>query len=390
MPNISPRLRRLLLTSDTLGGVWTYALELARVLQQHGVQVVLAVMGGPLIDSQRAEIRSISGLTVCESPFKLEWMENPWSDVARAGDWLLGLEEAIRPDVVHLNSYVHGALSWRSPILVVGHSCVSSWWEAVKGQTAPPSWERYRALVGRGLHAADLVLAPTHAMLSSLERHYGRIGRSRVVPNGRDAARFPPADKQPFILAVGRLWDEAKNIEMLDRVAPSLSWPIYVAGEKHHPVTGRVHYRSLSPLGHLSPPVLASWLSQAAIYALPARYEPFGLSVLEAGLAGCALVLGDIPSLREIWDGAARFVAPDNAEALRKTLQTLIQNHSELAWFATAARTRALQYTPEHMLIGYLGAYEELLQARQRLLWRRHSRMFDPAAWLKTTPVIGE
>src|ERR671924_893219 len=112
MANTSPRLRRLLLTADTLGGVWTYALELARVLQQYGVQVVLATMGGPLTASQRTEIRSISGLTVCESPFKLEWMEDPWSDVARAGDWLLGLEEAIQPNVVHLNSYVHGALSW--------------------------------------------------------------------------------------------------------------------------------------------------------------------------------------------------------------------------------------------------------------------------------------
>ncbi len=37
---------------------------------------------------------------------------------------------------------------------------------------------------------------------------------------------------------------------------------------------------------------------------LPARYEPFGLSVLEAALSGCALVLGDIPSLRE--SGATR------------------------------------------------------------------------------------
>jgi glycogen synthase len=387
MPNTSPSLKRLLLTADTLGGVWTYALELARVLQQHGVQVVLATMGGPLMDSQRAEIRCISGLTVCESPFKLEWMEDPWSDVARAGDWLLGLEEAIQPDVVHLNSYVHGALSWRSPILVVGHSCVSSWWTAVKGEVAPPSWERYGGLVARGLHAADLVLAPTQAMLSALERHYGRLRRSRVVPNGRDSVLFPAADKHPFILAVGRLWDEAKNIVMLDRVAPSLSWPIYVAGEERHPVAGRVHYRSLKPLGRLRPPILASWLSQAAIYALPARYEPFGLSVLEAGLAGCALVLGDIPSLQEIWDGAALFIPPDDADALGKTLQTLSQDRAQLARLAAAARTRALQYTPERMLVGYLAAYEELLQARQRL-GRRHSRAVEQPAWLEPAPVI--
>jgi glycogen synthase len=367
MLNTSPRVRRLLLTADPLGGVWTYALELTRLLQQQGVQVVLATMGGALTASQGAEIRSISGLTVFESPFKLEWMEDAWSDVAHAGDWLLALEEATQPDVVHLNSYVHGALSWRRPTLVVGHSCVLSWWEAVKGEAAPPSWERYRALVGRGLHAADLVLAPTQAMRSALERYYGRLRRSRVVPNGRDQALFPPAaDKRPFILAVGRLWDEAKNIEMLDAVAPSLSWPIYVAGEAQHPVTGRVHAHSLRPLGRLSSPTLASWLSQAAIYALPARYEPFGLSVLEAGLAGCALVLGDIPSLREIWDGAARFVPPGDADRLRQTLQTLSRDRAELAWFAAAARKRALHYSPERMLVGYLGAYEELLQARQR------------------------
>jgi glycogen(starch) synthase len=373
MPNISPSLRRLLLTADTLGGVWTYALELARVLQQRGVQVVLATMGAPLTPSQRVETRNISGLTVCESSFKLEWMEHPWSDVTRAGDWLLGLEEAIRPDVVHLNGYVHGALRWRSPILVVGHSCVSSWWEAVKGEAAPPSWERYRSLVARGLHTADLVLAPTQAMLSALERHYGRLRRSRVVPNGRDTALFSPADKQPFILTAGRLWDEAKNIMMLDAVAPSLPWPVYVAGEECHPVAGRVHYHSLMSLGHLSPSILASWLSRAAIYALPARYEPFGLSVLEAGLAGCALVLGDIPSLREIWDGAALFVPPNDADRLRETLETLSRDCAELAWFAAAARTRALQYTLERMLVGYLGAYEDLLLVRQRL-GHRYSR----------------
>ena len=40
-----------------------------------------------------------------------------------------------------------------------------------------------------------------------------------------------------------------------------------------------------------------------------ALYEPFGLAVLEAAQAGCALVLSDIPTFRELWDGAALFVA---------------------------------------------------------------------------------
>jgi glycogen(starch) synthase len=353
------------MTTDTLGGVWTYALELARALQCHGVQVVLATMGRPLTASQWIEVRDIAGLAVCESAFKLEWMEEPWSDVARAGDWLLGLEEEVQPDVVHLNSYVHGALRWRSPTLVVGHSCVSSWWAAVKGEPAPASWEQYRRLVARGLHAADLVLAPTRAMLSALERHYGRLRRGRVVPNGREAALFPAADKAPCILAVGRLWDEAKNIETLARIAPRLAWPVYVAGEAQHPVNGRVHDYRIESLGHLAPPALADWLSRAAIYALPARYEPFGLSILEVGLAGCALVLGDIPSLRETWDGAALFVPPDDGEALRTVLQALSQDRSLQASLASGARARALEYTLERMLRGYLTAYEEVLPARR-------------------------
>ena len=366
MPNPAPVLSRVLMTADTVGGVWTYALELARLLHQQGVQVVLATMGGALKASQQAQIHSISGLTVCESSFKLEWMEAPWSDVDRAGEWLLGLEEAVEPDIIHLNSFVHGALSWRRPTLVVGHSCVLSWWEAVKGEKAPIIWEGYRGRVGRGLQAAGLVLAPTQAMLSALERHYGCFTRSCVVPNGRDRVHFRPAAKKPFILALGRLWDEAKNIGMLEQVAPSLSWPIYVAGEDQHPHGGRVRHHAVRPLGHLSPTDLARWLSHAAIYAFPARYEPFGLSVLEAGLAGCALVLGDIPSLRELWNGAALFIPPDDADALGDTLQGLMQERSHLAELAANARSRALQYTPERMLRGYMAAYHELLQDRPR------------------------
>ena len=57
------------------------------------------------------------------------------------------------------------------------------------------------------------------------------------------------------------------------------------------------------------------WLRRATIFALPARYEPFGLSALEAGLAGCALVLGDIP-MREVWHDAAMFVPPEQPAAL--------------------------------------------------------------------------
>src|SRR5207248_6075453 len=96
------------------------------------------------------------------------------------------------------------------------------------------------------------------------------------------------------------------------------------------------------PLGSLSPPHFADWLARAAIYALPARYEPFGLSVLEAAQAGCALVLGDIPSLRENWDGAAVFVSPDSPPELEAALAALIREPQRRDRLAARPRARAL------------------------------------------------
>ena len=107
----------VLMTADTVGGVWTYAMELSRELAQHDVNVVLATTGRLATEEQRRTARAIPGLTLLETDYKLEWQEDPWQDVAAAGTWLLNIEEAIRPDLVHLNGYVHAALPcvWRVP-----------------------------------------------------------------------------------------------------------------------------------------------------------------------------------------------------------------------------------------------------------------------------------
>jgi glycosyltransferase involved in cell wall biosynthesis len=108
---------------------------------------------------------------------------------------------------------------------------------------------------------------------------------------------------------------------------------------------------------------VASWLRRAAIYAFPARYEPFGLSVLEAALSGCALVLGDLPTLRDLWEGAAIFVAPDNPGDLRLALEGLIDDLVLRQSLAMRARRRALLYTPRRMAAAYLEVYAGLLSS---------------------------
>lgn len=354
---------KVLMTADIVGGVWTYALQLCRALQSYGVQVALATMGAPLSPRQHEEATRISNIAIYESAYKLEWMEDPWKDVSAAGDWLLKLERELLPDLVHLNGYAHGALPWSAPVLVVAHSCVLSWWEAVKGEPAPASCDRYRREVKRGLQAADIVAAPSHAMLRTLERHYGPLPQSRVIYNGQDAAMFAPGSKEPFVLSAGRLWDEGKNVASLREIAPELAWPVYVAGGERHPDGGRVQLGGVQPLGRLSPVELADWFARASIYALPARYEPFGLSALEAGLAGCALVLGDIASLCEIWGDAALFVPPDDSKALRAAIEGLIADQEVRRDFAARAQRRAMEFTTTRMATAYFATYRELAKA---------------------------
>jgi hypothetical protein len=176
---------RVLLTSDAVGGVWTYSLELADALAEQGVEVTLAVMGAPLSGDQRAELRESRVERWYAEPFALEWMPDPWVDLERAGDWLLGIREEVQPDLVHLNAYAHAGLPWNAPVLVAAHSCVLAWHEAVHGAPAGPEWDRYAELVRRNLAAADLIVTATLAMQRELERHYATPVPFLVVPNGR-------------------------------------------------------------------------------------------------------------------------------------------------------------------------------------------------------------
>jgi glycogen synthase len=354
------RAQKVLITADTLGGVWTYALELATTLTSRGVRVAFATMGAPLTARQRAQVNGLHGLSVYESSYKLEWMQRSWGDVDAAGEWLLAVEREYRPDVVHLNQFSFGALRFSAPTLLVAHSCVLSWWRAVHGEAPPEPWDEYRRRVQQGLAGATLVGAPTQAMLQTLASNYGYARPGMVLGNGRDASLFHPGPKQACILAAGRLWDEGKNLAALQAVASQLPWPVRLAGPTTHPDGGAGLPSWLYCLGELPTDELARHLSSASIYALPARYEPFGLSVLEAGLSGCALVLGDIPSLREIWGRAALYVAPNDHAALQATLRHLIDDGSERQRLGDAARARALRFTPARMADSYMAAYAQL------------------------------
>ncbi len=362
------------MTADAVGGVWTYALDLAAGLARQGVKVTIATMGPPPSADQLRQIAGLHNVELVAGRFKLEWMDDPWADVDDAADWLLRLEERTAPDIVHLNGFAHGALPFRAPKVVVGHSCVLSWWSAVNARPAPARYNEYRDRVTRGLNGADIVAAPTSAMLCSLKGHYGPLDRTAVVANGRDAAFFRSGPRRRSVISAGRVWDKAKNVAAVAEAASSIDAPVAIAGDPHHPNGGEAPaFPNVTMLGKLSNAELAKQLSSAKVFVLPAKYEPFGLTPLEAALSGCALVLGDIPSLREVWGDAALFVPPSDPAAIARAVGHLLDNDGELDAMAERARRRALFYSVERMAAGYRDIYRQLCFGATALPMRREA-----------------
>lgn len=357
--------RRVLMTADAVGGVFTYVLRLGALLAERGVSVHVATMG-PLPTEAQRRAASQAGVELYESRYRLEWMPGAWGDVDKAGRWLLDIERELVPDIVQINGYCHASLPFRAPIVVVAHSCVLSWWKAVLSEEAPPEWGEYRARVRKGIHAADLVIAPTLAMLGCIRDEYGAPAAATVIHHAGEPDVFAPAPKEPFVLSAGRLWDQAKNVSALAKVARMLPFPIYVAGN-HRPASDgpTPELDGLRLLGALPKADLADWMSRASVYALPARYEPFGLSILEAALSGCALVLGDIPSLRELWEGAALFVGPEDSHGLEVALSKLMMEPEACVALSARSREKALALSGEAMLLRHLDAYRQVLERRR-------------------------
>ncbi len=361
---------KVLVAADVIGGVRTFVEELAQAFTPGPVELHLALLGSDPIDP--------SGARSCElRDLAPEWTEDPWKDVLATAEWIEQLRLTHEPDVIHMNTFAP-VLDPHVPVLLTVHSCVLTWWRAVHGRDAPDSWDGYARLARRALDRADLLAAPSRALLSELAAVHGHLPRARVIANGRCLSPGPqgargrwepagPQARERLVVTAGRLWDQAKNAALVARAAPAIDGPVVLIGPDE--IDGRAgaiglsELQGVAALGRLPRAEVLRWLGRAAVYVEPARYEPFGLAALEAALCGCALVLGDIASLREVWGDGALFVSPDDPGELAAAVNGLLDDPRRRAAAAANARSRALRYTPRATARGYLRAYREAARA---------------------------
>ncbi|MFL6721349.1 MAG: glycosyltransferase family 4 protein [Sphingomonas sp.] len=349
---------RLLLVTDAIGGIWVYSLELARALRPLGVDTVLAVMGPSPSARQREDA---AGFRLLDTGLPLEWLDTSPAEIRRAGEALAEIADRERVDIVQTCSAALLAdARFDQPCVAVQHSCVATWWASVKKTQLPHDFMWRRELVECGLRRASAIVAPSIAFAAETARTYDVPAPVTAVHNGRRSAIFSKIPQGEFVFTASRLWDEGKNVATLDNTARRLGIPFQAAGATSGPNGASIALEHLEVVGELSPTRVAGLLSARPIYASAAVYEPFGLSVLEAAQAGCALVLSDIPTHREIWGRAAIFVPARNADAFAEAIQDLLDDPDERRQLGQLARARASLYLPERMARGMADVYARL------------------------------
>jgi glycosyltransferase involved in cell wall biosynthesis len=350
--------RRVLLTLDAVGGVWRYTLDLAAALDSHGIACLLVGFGPKPTPEQREACAQFSHAELVWIDAPLDWMVNKEAALAPATTALTRLARDWNADLLHLNlpSQAVG-LPADLAVVVASHSCVPTWWQAVRGRDLPPEWRWQRQRNKTGFDRAAAVLAPSASHAAALRRVYGPLPGLEVVHNATRVSAAAATEKEDIVLSVGRWWDEGKNGGVLDAAAAASPWPVLMAGPLQGPHGESARFTNASATGSLPAHEVLSLMRRAALFAAPSRYEPFGLAVLEAGLCGCALVLADIPTFRELWQGAAIFVPPDDPVAWAEALAALAADPARRQRLASLAQSSAARFTPQRQLQSLLSIY---------------------------------
>jgi phosphatidylinositol alpha-mannosyltransferase len=289
-------------------------------------------------------------------------------------------------DVIHLHEPLAPAL----PPFVLRHSSLAP------NATRIATFHSYRRrpLPGAGSPIFRATLRKLDGLIAvseSARSYHGTYfpGDYHVIPNGVDIGRFGSAlplpeydDGRPNILFVGRL-DRRKGFEHLLEAFRRLkagqpSARLLVAGafdaDDRAPFERRVARWGLTDVVFVGPvpsDMLARYYRTAHIFCAPATgFESFGMVLLEAMAAGCAVVASDIPGYRTVLSHGQQGLAvpPRDARALERALGRLLDNPAERRALSEAGRRKAADYGWEQVTRRILDFYSEThLHVRRQL-----------------------
>ena len=342
-------------------GRHVHALSVALADAGHDVVVVARHPAGTDAETHPTTLEHVEGvrvLRVAEDPPHLEFVRDLVA-------WTLGLGHAMlraaavllrdwTPDVVHAHDWLvaHGAIGLAdltgAPLVATIHAT-----EAGRhgGWLSQPLNQQVHSVEWWLARRADAVVTCSQAMRAEVSGLFDLDPDGvTVVHNGIDATGWPHArtvaDGPPTLLYLGRLeWE--KGVHDLVAALPAIrrahpGTRLLVAGTgscsdwlAERARAARVR-RSVRLLGHVDDATLRDLLASADAAVLPSRYEPFGITALEAAAAGAPLVASRAGGLGEVVvDGVTGLsFAPGDVPGLAAAVVRCLDD-------PTAARTRA-------------------------------------------------
>ena len=303
----------------------------------------------------------------CETHEMLSYVISAWPRVA----WRLLRG---RYDVIHLHFIIPtGLLAWlatrtaRVPYAITAHGSDIPGYNPDRFQS---EHKMTTPLLKMILRNAALITTPSKYLRGLLLEACGPFEVAHI-PNGIEVDRFSAQPKQKRILMTGRLLPRKgfqHVLTALEGIAEG--WEIHIAGD------GPLRDEMEAQAKRLNLPVtFHGWIANdsellrelyetSAIFCLPSERENASISLLEAMLAGMAVVTSNVSGCPETVGDTGIVVPPTDPAALREALTPLLTDPALCAEYGAKARQRVLD-TFDWEVIGeqYLDELERLASA---------------------------
>ncbi|WP_298818308.1 glycosyltransferase family 4 protein [Chloroflexus sp.] len=265
-------------------------------------------------------------------------------------------QASVRVDVERYDALLIDALAravvapwidrWRAqrPLIALIHEL-----PAVAGARDPREQEWEQALL-----RADVLVAVSDDGAATLTARGADSARIWVVSGGCDRllARLPAnIPREPLVIAVGQ-WIPRKNQARLARAWAQSAvngWRLELIGDiAADPVYAAEVWQAardcgstVTVCGPLSDDELAERYARASVFALPTRFEGYGLVFAEALACGLPVIAGAVGPIPALVGSAGLLVSPDDEQALTTALHTIVTNNTLRARLSDAAYQRA-------------------------------------------------
>lgn len=188
-------------------------------------------------------------------------------------------------------------------------------------------------------------------------------GRVRIIPNGIDVEDYAAGEKQVGSVAFLGRNDERKGLRYLLE-----AWPTIRQEHPHAELTViGTDYPGDSPdgvlfAGRVSEADKRRLLGAARVFCAPnLSGESFGIVVVEAMAASCAIVASGLPAFVRVAGDSARYVAPGDSGGIAHEINRLLDDDGAATKLGEAAAALSLQYGRERVAAAYTTAYQEAL-----------------------------